>query len=61
MSYIIELLYHYWVGGPEPRHWPEHLKQNPVEGHGQYAFQAGLLLGLQLGAEAFFRGGNTGE
>ena len=42
MSPTIELLYHYIVGIPNPELWPEELRDNPIAGHGQYAFGRGL-------------------
>mgnify|MGYP006973335192 FL=1 len=46
MSPAMEELYQYFVGHPNPRHWPEELL-----GHGQYAFSEGLRLGFLLAVE----------
>ena len=48
MSLTIELLYHYFVGPPDPGRWPEELRNNPAAGHGLYSFEQGLRLGLLL-------------
>lgn len=47
---IVEELYCYFVTQPEPSFWPEHLKSDPVKGHGLWAFYQGLCLGMQLSA-----------
>lgn len=54
MSHFMELLYHAWITDPNPEFWPEHLRDDPVLGHGQYCFHEGLSLGLLLAVEAFF-------
>ena len=41
MSPAMEELYQYFVGHPNPRHWPDELRDRPVLGHGQYAFSEG--------------------
>ena len=51
MSPAMEELYQYFVGHPNPRHWPEELRDSPVLGHGQYAFSEGLRLGFLLAVE----------
>ena len=51
MSPAMEELYQYFVGHPNPRHWPEELRDSPVLGHGQYAFTEGLRLGFLLAVE----------
>ena len=53
MSVVMELLYNYWVGPPDPDKWPSHTENQPAEGQGRYAFEQGLLLGLALGAELY--------
>ena len=50
---IIELLYRGMVTGPDPRLWPEHLKDDPIKAHGLWCFYSGISMGLQLGS-AFF-------
>ena len=47
---IAELLYYATVTGPDPKLWPEHLRDNPVKAHGLWSFYSGLRMGLQLGA-----------
>ena len=51
MSPIIETLYSAWIGSPDPSKWPEALRDSPVDGHGQYCFREGLILGLLLYTE----------
>lgn len=53
MTDTIEMLYHNWVGNPNPLLWPEYLREDMVKGQGIYSFYRGLCLGLQLGADAF--------
>ena len=55
MSPAMEELYQYFVGHPNPRHWPEELRDSPVLGHGQYAFSEGLRLGFLLAVECMAR------
>lgn len=50
---IVELLYRGMVTGPDPRLWPEEMKNNPVEGHGLWSFYSGLKIGLQLCGACF--------
>lgn len=45
---IVEELYYYFVTEPTPGFWPERLKDDPVQGHGLWAFYQGLRLGVQL-------------
>ncbi|HJB99374.1 MAG TPA: hypothetical protein H9764_02885 [Candidatus Flavonifractor merdavium] len=52
MSLTMELLYHYFVGPPQPDRWPEELQSNPAAGHGMYAFEQGFRLGLLLAVES---------
>lgn len=47
---IVEDLYPYFVTPPDPERWPDHIRNNPMKGHGLYAFYQGLRLGLQLAA-----------
>lgn len=46
---VIKLLYSGSVTGPDPRLWPDEMKNDPVAGHGLWAFYSGLRMGLQLG------------
>lgn len=45
---VVELLYHAWVGSPDPERWPEYVREDPVLGQGLYSFYQGLRLGIQL-------------
>ena len=45
---IVELIYHGMVTGPDPRLWPEHMRDDPVRAHGLWSFYQGLQLGMQL-------------
>lgn len=45
---VVEQLYHYFVAEPEPSFWPEHVRGDPIRGHGLWAFYQGLCLGIQL-------------
>lgn len=47
---IVEALYPYFVLSPDPARWPDYLQDNPMKGHGLYAFYQGLRLGLQIAA-----------
>ena len=51
MFHIMDYLYDYWIGLPNPDKWPEYVLNDPVQGHGRYSFQQGLVLGLLLFAE----------
>ena len=51
MFHILDYLYDYWIGPPDPNKWPEYARENPVRGHGCYSFRQGVLLGLLLFAE----------
>ncbi len=45
---IVETLYRYFVTQPDPHFWPDYLKNEPIQGHGLWAFYQGLCLGIQL-------------
>ncbi len=47
---IVETLYRYFVTEPNPDFWPDHMKKNPIRGHGLWSFYQGLSLGLQVAA-----------
>ena len=47
---IVELLYLGMVTGPDPKLWPDEMKDDPVAAHGLWAFYSGLRMGLQLGS-----------
>ena len=45
---IVELLYRYFVNEPDPGFWPDYLRNDPIRGHGLWAFYQGLRLGIQV-------------
>ena len=45
---MVEMLYRCWVPQPDPQHWPDYLKNEPVFGHGLYSFYQGLCFAIQL-------------
>ncbi len=45
---VVDILYCYFVTQPDPAFWPDHFKNDPVQGHGLWAFYQGLCLGVQL-------------
>ena len=45
---VVEEFYHLFVTEPNPRFWPDHLQDTPIQGHGLWSFYQGLCLGLQL-------------
>lgn len=45
---IIEVLYLGLYPGPDPTQWPEHLRDDPLRGHGLLSFYRGLKLGIRL-------------
>ena len=47
IPFVVELLYGDFVLPPDPKLWPEQIR-DPVKGHGLYAFYQGLTLGLRL-------------
>ncbi len=51
---IIELLYRGMVPGPNPKFWPEHLKDDPLLAHSMWTFYFGLQMGLELGSVCFY-------
>lgn len=53
---IVEELYLGLCPGPDPRKWPEYLKNDPVRAHGLVSFYRGLQLGIQLSDACFDRG-----
>ena len=52
MTPVMDILYHAWIGGPDPAKWPESLRDNPTIAHGLYSFSEGLRLGFLLATEA---------
>lgn len=47
---FIEELYLGLYPGPDPKQWPEYLRDDPVRAHGLLSFYRGLKLGIRLGA-----------
>lgn len=47
---VVEDLYPYFVMPPDPKLWPDYLRDDPIKGHSLYAFYQGLRLGLQIAA-----------
>ncbi len=43
---IVKLLYFGSVTGPDPRLWPDEMKDDPVAAHGLWSFYSGLRMGL---------------
>lgn len=50
MTVIFEELFHVWCQPYHPDLIPDHLKADPVRAYGQYTFEAGFKLGMQLAA-----------
>lgn len=53
---IVEELYNAFVGEPQPFLWPERLRDEPIRGHGMWAFYRGLQVGVQIAAACLDRG-----
>lgn len=50
MTVIIEELFHVWCQLYHPDLIPDYLKADPVRAYGQYAFEVGFKLAMQLAA-----------
>ena len=50
MNVLFELLFNAWCVPYCPELVPEYLRGDPVRAYGQYAFEAGVKLGLSLAA-----------
>ena len=48
IPYIVQDLYTNYVTEPNPKFWPEYMRDDPVRGHALWAFYQGLRLGTQL-------------
>lgn len=46
---IVEPLYRAMVTGPDPKFWPDYIKDDPIKAHGLWNFYSGLRMGLQPG------------
>lgn len=54
MSAFWELLFRAWCLPYNQTIVPEHLKDDPVQAYGEYAFREGVRLGLKLAYGTFF-------
>lgn len=50
MTQVFEELFRAWCVPYRPEMAPAHLRDNPVTAYGQYTFEAGFKLGMQLAA-----------
>ena len=50
MTVIFEELFHVWSQPYHPDLIPDYLKNDPVRGYGQYTFEQGFKLAMQLAA-----------
>ena len=48
MTALFEELFLLWCGPYDPEKIPEHLRGDPVRAYGQYAFEEGFKLGMQI-------------
>ena len=48
MTIIFEELFHAWCQPYRPEMLPSHLRSDPIRGYGQYAFEEGFKLAIQL-------------
>lgn len=48
MNVLFELLFHAWCPSYDPNMLPGHLRDNPIQGYGQYTFTEGVRFGLCL-------------
>ena len=48
IPFIVQDLYLNFVTPPNPDFWPDDMKDEPIRGHGLWAFYQGLRLGTQL-------------
>lgn len=45
---VISEPYQSFVTDPNPKFWPEYIRDDPVAAHGLWSFYQGLRLGLQV-------------
>ncbi len=45
---VISELYRSFVTDPNPKFWPEYIRDDPVAAHGLWSFYQGLRLGMQV-------------
>ncbi len=48
MTVLYELLFRAWCPAYDPEMLPDYLRDDPVTGYGQYAFEEGFKLGAEL-------------
>ena len=48
MNQLFQELFLYWCVPYDPNRFPEYLKDDPIRAYGQYAFEAGFKLAMQL-------------
>lgn len=48
MAQVFEELFNAWCVSYRPDLVPKHLRNDPVKAYGQYAFEEGFKLGMQL-------------
>ena len=53
MNIIFEQLFRAWCPAYNPENFPSYLQNNPVMAYGQYAFEEGFKLALQLTVSCF--------
>ncbi len=53
MNIIFEQLFRAWCPPYDPDSFPDYLQKNPVTAYGQYAFEEGFKLALQLTVSCF--------
>lgn len=56
MDAFWEILFFAWCPAYDERMVPEHLKGDPVQAYGEYAFREGVRLGLLLACGTFLDG-----
>jgi len=52
MSQLFEELFLYWCVPYEQKQVPDYLRDTPARAYGQYAFEEGFKLGMQLAVSA---------
>lgn len=53
MQYFEELFLAMVPQEPNPKLWPEYLRDDPIRGHGMFCFSSGFQLGLMLAVEVY--------
>lgn len=52
MTQVYEELFLAWCVPYDPSRVPKHLQENQIRAYGQYAFEVGFKLGMQLAASS---------